>query len=81
MNPVSMLKEYEDCVFQTGLSQFQGVPWAVSAVASGWWGLYGGDYQPGRDKGTGTGKTESFPLLSSIRSDQLLSRVRLFATP
>lgn len=31
--------------------------WAVSAVASGWWGLYGGNHQPGTGKGTGTGKT------------------------
>lgn len=36
------------------------------AVASGWWGLYGGTISQGGGKGTGTGKTESFPLLFSI---------------
>lgn len=66
VNPEKSGKRVCRLCFQTGLSQSQGVPWAASAVASGWWGLYGGEYQPGRGKGTGTGKTESLPLLLSI---------------
>lgn len=43
VNPEKSGKRVCRLCFQIGLSQSQGVPWAASAVASGWWGLYGGE--------------------------------------